>query len=362
MDFAARHNKESAQSARDSLKGDSVVTKALLRKPSVFLCAAALTLVGLTVASASPAQAATHRTIKIAFLSFAVNNPYDAPMLAAAQTTAAADGVKLVVFDANNSPQTQYTQLQSVINGGGYQGIITQPIENTNLIPLVKQAIKKKIKVVNIDQILGASASTAAVQVAGLSGNVVFVPTAIGKTLGQQAALACKTFTTCNIGYLYNIQGSTVDTAVHSAFISALGSAGTVLNDSGQTYFNVPDGQSSVATELTADPSINVIVAADQGCVGAQNYLTSINEYNTGKVLLVCWGASYEAQQGVEAGGWFSDAAQAPASEGQLGIQAVVKAIKTGKNSGALDPVASEPDHGLLTKSDAKQFTPQWTA
>jgi ribose transport system substrate-binding protein len=317
---------------------------------------------GLTFASSTPSQAAAKKHIKIAFMSFAVNNPYDAPMLAAAQTTAAADGAKLVVFDANNSPTAQYTQLQSVIDSGGYQGIITQPIENTNLIPLVKQAIKKKIKVVNIDQILGASASTGAVQVKGLSANVVFVPTTIGTSLGQQATLACKTFTTCNIGYLYNIQGSTVDNAVHSAFTKALGSAGTVVNDSGQTYFNVPDGQTAVSTELTADPDINVIVAADQGCVGAQNYLTSISEYNTGKVLLVCWGASYEAQQGVEAGGWFSDTAQAPASEGQLGVAALIKAIKTGKNSGALDPVASEPDHGLLTKSDAKQFTPQWTA
>jgi len=339
-----------------------VVTKALLRKSGVFLCASALMFVGLTVASAVPAQAAAKKQIKIAFLSFAVNNPYDAPMLAAAQTTAAAEGARLVVFDANNSPTTQYTQMQSVINGGGYKGIITQPIENTNLIPLVKLAIKKKIKVVNVDQILGASPSTDKVQVAGLSGNVVFVPTTIGKTLGQQAALACKNFSTCDIGYLYNIQGSTVDTAVHTAFVKALGSAGTVVNDSGQTYFNVPNGQQAVSTEITADPSINVIVAADQGCVGAQNYLTSINEYNTGKVLLVCWGASYEAQQGVEAGGWFSDTAQAPASEGQLGIRAVVKAIKTGKNSGALDPVASEPDHGLLTKADAKKFTPQWTA
>jgi ribose transport system substrate-binding protein len=318
--------------------------------------------VSLSVLASGPAQAAKKAPIKIAFLSFAVNNPYDAPMLAAAQTTAAADGARLVVFDANNSPTTQYTQLQSVINSGGYKGIITQPIENTNLIPLVKQAIHKKIKVVNIDQILGASPSTARVQVNGLSGNVVFVPTTIGTTLGQQAALACKSFTTCDIGYLYNIQGSTVDTAVHSAFLTALGTAGTVVNDSGQTYFNVPDGQSSVATELTADPDINVIVAADQGCVGAQNYLTTANNYNTGKVLLVCWGASYEAQQGVESGGWFSDVAQAPASEGQLGVAALVKAIKTGKNSGALDPVASEPDHGLLTKTDAKQFTPQWTA
>lgn len=328
----------------------------------MFLCTAALTLVGLSVAGTGPAQAAAKKAIKIAFLSFAVNNPYDAPMLAAAQTTATADGAKLVVFDANNSPQTQYTQLQSVISSGSYQGIITQPIEDTNLIPLVKQAIKKGIKVVNVDQILGPSAATDAVQVKGLAANVVFVPTTIGTALGQQAASACKKFSSCNIGYLYNIQGSTVDNAVHSAFLKALGSAGTVVNDSGQTYFNVPDGQSAVATELTADPDINVIVAADQGCVGAQNYLTSINEYNTGKVLLVCWGASYEAQQGVEAGGWFSDVAQAPASEGQLGVAALVKAITTGKDSGAIDPVASEPDHGLLTKSDAAQFTPQWTA
>jgi ribose transport system substrate-binding protein len=318
--------------------------------------------IGLSVASMGTAQAAAKKPIRIAFLSFAVNNPYDAPMLAAAQTTAASLGAKLTVFDANNSPTTQYTQLQSVINSGAYKGIITQPIEDTNLIPLVKQAIKKKIKVVNVDQILGPSAATGAVQVKGLSANVVFVPTTIGTSLGQQAALACKAYATCDIGYLYNIQGSTVDTAVHASFLKALGSAGTVVNDSGQTYFNVPDGQSAVSTELTADPSINVIVAADQGCVGAQNYLTTINEYNTGKVSLVCWGASYEAQQGVEAGGWFSDTAQAPASEGQLGVQALVKAITTGKNSGALDPVASEPDHGLLTKADAKQFTPQWTA
>jgi ribose transport system substrate-binding protein len=339
-----------------------VVTKALLRKPGVLLCAAVLVSMGLTLASTAPAQAAPKKHIKIAFLSFAVNNPYDAPMLAAAQVTATAEGAKLVVFDANNSPTTQYTQLQQVIDSGGYQGIITQPIEDTNLIPLVKQAIKRKIKVVNIDQILGPSAATGAVQVKGLSANVVFVPTTIGTALGQQAALACKNFSTCNIGYLYNIEGSTVDTAVHSSFLKALGTAGTVVNDSGQTYFNVPDGQTAVSTELTANPDINVIVAADQGCVGAQNYLTSISEYNTGKVLLVCWGASYEAQQGVEAGGWFSDVAQAPASEGQLGTQALIRAIQTGKNSGALDPVASEPDHGLLTKSDAKQFTPQWTA
>ena len=66
--------------------------------------------------------------MNIAYMSFAVNNSYDAPMLAAAEAVASADGATLKVFDANNSAQTQYNQLQTVISSGQYNGIITQPI------------------------------------------------------------------------------------------------------------------------------------------------------------------------------------------------------------------------------------------
>ena len=90
-----------------------------------------------------------------------MDNSYDAPMLAAAQAVASADGATLKVFDADNNPQTQYNQLQTVINSGQYNGIITQPIESTGLVSLVQQAIAKGIKVVNMDQILGSSLSTA---------------------------------------------------------------------------------------------------------------------------------------------------------------------------------------------------------
>jgi ribose transport system substrate-binding protein len=44
------------------------------------------------------------------------------------------------VFDANNSPQTQFSQLQDVINSGQYNGIIVQPIFGTGLTSLVAQA------------------------------------------------------------------------------------------------------------------------------------------------------------------------------------------------------------------------------
>ncbi|MFZ0079493.1 MAG: substrate-binding domain-containing protein, partial [Trebonia sp.] len=100
--------------------------------------------------AATASAAAAKKPMTIAYLSFAVDNTYDAPMLAAAQAVASTDGATLKVFDADNNPQTQYNQLQTVINSGQYNGIITQPIVSTGLVTLVQQAIGKGIKVVNM--------------------------------------------------------------------------------------------------------------------------------------------------------------------------------------------------------------------
>ena len=307
----------------------------------------------------STAQAAP-QTIRVAYLSFAVSNSYDAPMLAAAKAVAAADGVSVTVFDANNNPATQYTQLQDVITSGRYQGIITQPIVSTNLVPLVQKAIKKGIKVVNIDQILGASYATDKPQVKGLSANVVFLPTRIGTLMGTQVASACgaKKLNPCNIAYMYNIKGSTLDTAIYNAFnkvVSKHSNIHQVANGSG--YFTISLADTAVANILQANPNLNLIVGSDQSIEGAQVALASANNK---KVILVGFGASAAGIAGVKSGAWYSDVAQAPATEGQEGMIALVAAIKTGKSMGTIDPVAKLPLHGLVTKSDASHFTGEW--
>jgi ribose transport system substrate-binding protein len=174
--------------------------------------------------SAAASTSAAPKAMNIAYLSFAVDNTYDAPMLAAAQAVASTDGATLKVFDANNNPQTQFDQLQTVISSGQYNGIITQPIVSTGLVSLVQQAIAKGIKVVNMDQILGPSLSTDAPQVTGLSANVTFVPTLIGTQLGQQVVAACasKSLNPCKVGYLYDIKASSLDTAIYSGFSAAI--------------------------------------------------------------------------------------------------------------------------------------------
>jgi ribose transport system substrate-binding protein len=323
------------------------------------LALAACSSSSTTATSSSPSSAGKH--LSIAYLSFAVENSYDAPMLAAAQAVAADNNATLKVFDANNSPQTQYSQLQDAINSGQYQGIIVQPIFGTGLTGLVKTAIGKGIKVVNMDQILGPDLSTDKPQVAGLSANVTFVPTDIGTKLGNLVVQACqaKNLNPCNVGYLYDIKASALDVAIHGAFAKAIAADPSVkVVAQGQSFFSPTVGLTAVQNMLQANPSLNLIVGSDQGIEGGAQALAAAHK--TGKVILVGYGASAAALQGVASGAWYGDVAQAPASEGRLAVVAMIKALRDGKNSGGIDPVAGLPNHGIVTKANASQFTAEW--
>ena len=334
------------------------------------LAAATLMLAACSSSSSSPSSSASSsqsastsasKHLTIAYLSFAVENSYDAPMLAAAEAVASDNNATLKVFDANNSPQTQYSQLQDAINSGQYSGIILQPIFGTGLITLVQQAITKGIKVVNMDQVLGPNYSTDAPQVAGLAANVMFVPTEIGTKLGTMVVQACqaKNLNPCNVGYLYDIKASALDVAISGAFNKAIAvDPGVKVVAQGQSFFSPTDGLTAVQDMLAAKPDLNLIVGSDQGIEGGVQAVAA--KHLTGKVILVGYGASAAALAGVASGAWYGDVAQAPASEGRLAVQAMIKALRTGQDSGGIDPVAELPDQGIVTKGNVSQFTAEW--
>ena len=172
-------------------------------------------------ASAAPSEAA--KTLEIAYLSFAVANSYDAPMLAAAQAAAAAGNAKLTVFDANLNPADQTKQLQDATASGKYDGIITQPLNGAGLVEGVKAAISAGIGVGNIDQILGADQTTAESQVDGLLANVAFVPSTLGRKIGELVVKACEEMAAnpCKVGYIYSVKAAALDTTLKTAFDEA---------------------------------------------------------------------------------------------------------------------------------------------
>ncbi len=323
--------------------------------------AAGATLLTSAVTSFGVAQAATKtKTYKVAYLSYGVANSYDAPMLAAARAVAAADGITVQVFDSQSSYTTQASELQTVVSSGQYQGIIVQPVYGAALIPEIKKAIAKHIKVVNIDQILGSKYTTDQIQVPGLAGNVVFFPSKIGTQLGVLAHQACAGRTPCNIGLVHNYTGYEPDGAITAAFNAVIAShPKDKIVAQADGLYQAGVALTQVQNMLTAQPGINVIVGSDQDCEGAQSALTAAK--NTG-VKLVCYGASAYgvAQLQSHKGPWYADVAQMPATEGQDGMLMMAQALKTGKSQGSKNPVAGLPNNGILTPANAKTFTGEW--
>jgi ribose transport system substrate-binding protein len=306
--------------------------------------------------STTKAASTSNKPVRIAYLSFAVANSYDAPMLAAAQTVAKDNNSSIKVFDANNDPKKQFAQLQTATSSGDYDAIIVQPIFGTGLITGVQDAISAGKKVVNMDQILGKDLSTDQPQVDGLSGNVVFVPTEIGTKLGKLVTQACqeKSLDPCKIGYLYDIKASALDVAIKKSFDEATAGSPVKIVAQGESFFTPALGLKAAQNMLQAHSDLNLIVGSDQGIEGA------IQAIGKKKIILVGYGGSAAALQGVAAGTWYGDVAQLPASEGRLAAQAAIKAVRTGAKAGGVNPVADLPNEGVVTKDNADQFTAEW--
>jgi ribose transport system substrate-binding protein len=304
----------------------------------------------------SKAAANANKPVRIAYLSFAVANSYDAPMLAAAQTVAKDNNSTIKVFDAANDPKKQFAQLQTATSSGDYDAIIVQPIFGTGLITGVQDAIAAGKKVVNMDQILGKDLSTDQPQVDGLSGNVVFVPTQIGTKLGKLVTQACQeqSLDPCKIGFLYDIKASALDVAIKKSFDEAVAGSPVKIVAQGESFFTPANGLKAAQNMLQAHSDLNLIVGSDQGIEGA------VQAIGKKKVILVGYGGSAAGIQGVAAGKWYGDVAQLPASEGRLAALAAIKAVRTGAKTGGQNPVAQLPAEGVVTKDNADQFTGEW--
>jgi ribose transport system substrate-binding protein len=332
------------------------VNRISARRRAAAVAVAALVVTALVAAAAGATRSKASAPVRVAYLSYAVANSYDAPMLAAAKAVAKAQGAKVTVFDAANDPKKQLTELQTVASSKQYQAIIVQPIFGPQLTTAIKSAIKSGIKVVNMDQNLGTNPGSVAPPVAGLAGNVIFVQNEIGERQGGLVVKACAELNAnpCKVGYLYSVKVSSLDTAIRKAFDAATAGHNIQVVAEGETFYNPANALKASQTMLQAHSDLNVIVGADQGATGAQQALSGQ------KVTLIGYGGGGVGLKAVSSGAWYGTVVQRPATEGKLAMQCAIKAVKTGKRCGGIDVLKGLPDNGVVTQANASKFKAEW--
>ena len=282
-------------------------------------------------------------------------NSYDAPMLAAARAAAAAGNANLTVFDGNLNPQTQTKQLQDAIASGKYDGIILQPVYGPALVPGAEQAIAAGIHIGNIDQILGADNTTADLQVEGQLTNVVFVPSELGRKIGEIVVKACADANPCNVGYIWSVKAAALDQALKKAFDEA-----TSVNPNikvvaeGESFYTTPAGLTAAQNMLAAHPDLNVITGADQAITGAAHGRQGRRRRRQGQARRLR--RRGHRVPGHRRGERYGTVMQAPATEGGLGTQCSSTPSGPGTPQPGLDVLADLPDGGVVTKDNVDTF------
>jgi ribose transport system substrate-binding protein len=312
-----------------------------------------------TSSSSAPAASASApaKTLELAYISFAVANSYDAPMLAAAKAAAAAGNANLTVFDGNLDPATQTKQLQDATAAGKYDGIVLQPVYGPALVPGAQAAIKAGIAIGNIDQILGPDNTTAKSQVEGQLVNVVFVPSELGRKIGELVVTACADANPCNVGYIWSVKAAALDASLKAAFDKATSVNPNIkIVAEGESFYTTPLGLKAAQDMLVAHPDITVITGADQAITGAVQAVSDAGLKD--KVKLVGYGGGAIAFQGIASGDRFGTVMQAPSTEGGKGVQMFIDAIRSGVAAPGIDVLADLPDGGVVTKSNVNTFLP----
>jgi ribose transport system substrate-binding protein len=325
--------------------------------------AISVAVVGFSVLAASLAgisSATAAAKINVAYLSASSANNWLKASKVQMDRIAKANNMKITEFDAQFKPGEQAKQIQDVIASGKYKGLIIASVDGAGIIPSLQEAIAAGLKVGILNQVVGTKLDTAKPQFKGPSVVVMVPPKVSGQRLGQLTLKACEGKASCKVVFFYGIKGIPLDTAIKEGYdeVIAENPAITIVAEGEGKYLGPDVAQKAMQDILISTPEFDVVVGPDQAIQGVVLALTDAGKL--GKSRLIGFGGSKAAIDGVKNGSWYADLFGAPATEGKLLMNAMVKALKTGKNSGGIDPGTKLPDSGLVTKSNVSKFKAEW--
>ena len=146
----------------------------------------------------------------------------------------------------------------------------------------------------------------------------------------SSSSTACADANPCNVGYIWSVKAAALDATLKEAFDKAIVGqpehqgrrrGRVVLHDAAR-----PRRPPRTCSPRT--PDLTVIIGADQAITGAVQAVKDAASQD--KVRLVGYGGGAIAFQGIAAGERFGTVMQAPATEGRLGTEQFIDAIRTG--------------------------------
>ncbi len=247
-----------------------------------------------------------------------LNNPFFVTLKNGAESAAKNLGVKLIVYDAQDDPAKQASQVEDLIQKK-VDAILVNPTDANAIVPSVLKANKVGIPVFTIDR----SAAKGDVVCHIASDNV-----AGGRMAGEYLAKLLNY--KGNVAELVGIPGTSAARDRGKGFNEVMKKYKDIKIVARQTAdFNRAKGMQVFENILQAHPEVQGVFAHnDEMVLGA---IAAAEAAGRNDIIFVGFDAIDDAVKAVKAGKLAATVAQQPAEMGKLGVENAVKYLKGGK-------------------------------
>jgi ribose transport system substrate-binding protein len=338
-------------------------TKSWLLAVRACLVAGGVACVALLTLAAPGATAAggAGTPVRIAFLNEAITT-YTTPMVNAMKATATQLHASVATFNANNDPSTQESQCQDALTSSKYNALIIYSVDNAAAVPCARQAIAAHVPIVPVDNTVGPSPTSLAIQVKGIKAQV------LGDTLVYDVPdtvnlvkKACSHFAKpCTVVMTESIPNYTFCSyklSHEEPLIKKLGI--DVIGTPVVGNFDDPDGmRTAIQNELAKSHNVDVIVSDDDSSV--QGAIQMKKQGKLPKTLIIGDGGNAPAIQAIRQRLEFGTIYDTPATEG---VDSVTDAVDLVRGQPIAHPTIAAPQlspYFELTKQNVGNVKAQW--
>lgn len=268
--------------------------------------------------------------VNVAFLIATTSAGYTRGILTAAKKAAAANNVKLTVFDAQFNPQKQFSQCQDVISGGKFQAIVTLPAASPAMVPCAKLAKQAGIPLITTNVPVGSDLSHYQPLVPGVNSQVLVPATVTWNAIRKPLIAACQAKgggKNCHVGFIMGVKALALTTPA-SKTVHVWTKNMTFVGEA-EGFYQRGGGLKVMQNLLQKDPDLNILISmSDDMALGAQAAARAANKKFGSDILVITQGGSVPGVASLRAGTWYATTVSNAETEGRIPIELAAKAAR----------------------------------
>lgn len=302
--------------------------------------------------------------VNIAMFVVATANTHQQGAIRGAKAAVAEAGnASIHVFGANFVPKTQVNQVQDAIASGQYDALLIDSVDGTVMIPAIRQALAKGIRVACAFSICGPDQLKFSKQIDGIVGQYAADYRFLGNANAAAIARACGSKNPCKVVYMDGTPTLAADVSYTKGWYEAIKKYPNInVVAKGEGQFAAGPAAQAMKDIIQAHPDIDAVGSvSDQEITGVAQALKE-SPLRGKKVILVGDGGSELAVQGIKAGVWYGSTLLRPFHEGNLGAKALIAAVR-GTPVGATlvnSSLSPEIPTGYVSKQTVAKWQPEW--